>query len=127
MLSFPVPPLCQTVDFALLKFGAKAKLRYLCVCFQYLLVTQVQVVGQADGYSKYPGTATRHPVPPRRLREQQHLPFLSSQVIQIFFFSGTRCAMTFTSLLLRTKGNTLHWHQTDQHFSKSLYFMANGT
>lgn len=126
-MSSPVPSLCQTVDFALLKFVAKAKFRYLCVCFQYLHVTQIQVVGQADGCSKYSGTSTRHPVPPRHLREQQHLHFLSSQVIQIFFFSGTWCAMAFTSLLLRTKGNTLHWHQTDQHFSKSLYFTANGT
>jgi len=86
----------------------------MCVCFQYLHASHTQAAGQSDRYSEW--VSPRHPdpsclMPPRRLREQEHQRFLSSQVIQIFFFSGTRWSMTFTSLVL-TNISLCHPQQT---------------
>ena len=120
MLSFPVPLLfLRLFDFALFKLGAKTKLRYLCVCFQYLHAAHIQADGYSVGVSHAPTQTLSCPVPPRHLREQKHEHFHSFQVIWIFFFCGTQWAITFTSFMLSTEGKTLHWHQTDQRFSVS--------
>lgn len=105
MFSCPLAASCQTVDFAVMKFGAKTEFRYLCVCFQDLCVTHTQIVGQDHGYFKYSATQTSHPMPPRHLREQEHQHFLSSRVVRIFFFSRTQWGMTFTSLTPSIKKN----------------------